>query len=98
MNGPINPDVHIPEVIDRARPIDAIETGIPLFIGYWKDSAGATGPVEIRSLGDFEKRFGQPRYRLSFDRRREAWYLDADQDGDGRYDTRQQFQVSGAAW
>ena len=41
---------------------------------------------------------GQPRHRLVFDRRRQAWYLDADRDGDGLYDSRQQFHASGAAW
>lgn len=41
---------------------------------------------------------GQPRHRLVFDRRREAWYLDSDRDGDGIYDGRQQFHASGAAW
>lgn len=41
---------------------------------------------------------GQPRHRLVFDRQRVAWYLDSDRDGDGIYDTRQQFHASGAAW
>lgn len=41
---------------------------------------------------------GQPRHRLVFDRRREAWYLDTDLDGDGQYDRHQQFHASGAAW
>ena len=41
---------------------------------------------------------GKPRHRLVFDRQRLAWLLDADQDGDGLYDSRQQFQASGAAW
>jgi hypothetical protein len=41
---------------------------------------------------------GQPRHRLVFDRRREAWYLDSDRDADGRYESRQQFHASGAAW
>lgn len=41
---------------------------------------------------------GKPRHRLSFDRQRDAWYLDADLDGDGRFDGRQQFHASGAAW
>jgi hypothetical protein len=40
---------------------------------------------------------GQPRHRLVFDRRREAWHLDSDGDGDGIYDVRQQFHASGAA-
>lgn len=41
---------------------------------------------------------GQPRYRLFYDWRREAWQLDADRDGDGRYDHRRQFQATGADW
>jgi hypothetical protein len=40
----------------------------------------------------------QPRFRLSFDRQREGLLLEADRDGDGRYDSRRQFQASGAAW
>jgi hypothetical protein len=41
---------------------------------------------------------GQPRHRLSFDRRRERWFLEVDRDGDGIYDSRQAFHASGAAW
>jgi hypothetical protein len=41
---------------------------------------------------------GQTRHRLSFDRRRDAWFLDLDRNGDGRYDSRQAFHASGAAW
>lgn len=41
---------------------------------------------------------GRPRHRLSFDRRQEAWYLDTDRNGDGSFDSRQQFQATGAAW
>ena len=41
---------------------------------------------------------GRPRHRLSFDRRRDTWLLDVDRDGDGRYDSRQAFHTSGAAW
>jgi len=58
-------------------------------------------PTAIGAIGRplvTEPHEGQPRYRLSFDRRREAWYLDADRDGDGHYDSRQQFHASGAAW
>jgi predicted RNA-binding Zn-ribbon protein involved in translation (DUF1610 family) len=36
---------------------------------------------------------GKPRYRLSFDWRREAWYLDADADGDGRFESRRRFHA-----
>ena len=41
---------------------------------------------------------GRPRFRLSLDDRRETWYLEADRDSDGHYESRQQFQASGAAW
>jgi hypothetical protein len=41
---------------------------------------------------------GLPRHKLVFDRQREAWYLYSDLDGDGLYDSRQQFHASGAAW
>ena len=39
----------------------------------------------------------QPRYRLSFDRRQQAWTLDADRDNDGQFESRERFQASGAA-
>jgi hypothetical protein len=45
-----------------------------------------------------EPEAGQPRYRLSLDRRHDSWFLDADRDGDGIYDSRQKFQASAAAW
>jgi hypothetical protein len=41
---------------------------------------------------------GEPRYRLSVDRRREVWRLDIDRDGDGIYDGRQHFPLHAAAW
>ncbi len=41
---------------------------------------------------------GQPRHRLQFDRRRQAWLLETDRDGDGQYDSRQAFHASGARW
>jgi hypothetical protein len=41
---------------------------------------------------------GQPRHRLSFDRRHETWFLDTDRDHDGRYDSRKAFHASGASW
>ena len=41
---------------------------------------------------------GQPCHRLSFDRRKEIWYLDTDRDGDGLYESRQRFQATDAAW
>jgi hypothetical protein len=41
---------------------------------------------------------GEPRYRLSFDSRHQAWSLETDRDNDGRYEARQQFHATGAAW
>jgi hypothetical protein len=41
---------------------------------------------------------GRPRYRLTLDRRRDAWSLDVDRNGDGVYDSRRAFPTSGAAW
>jgi hypothetical protein len=40
---------------------------------------------------------GRPRHRLTFDRRRETWFLETDRDGDGRYDNQQAFQATGAS-
>ncbi len=37
---------------------------------------------------------GQPRYRLSYQRRGQMWNLDADRDGDGRFDVRQQYSAA----
>jgi hypothetical protein len=45
-----------------------------------------------------EPAVGQPRYRLSFDARQQAWSLDTDRDNDGQYDARQRFRATGAAW
>jgi hypothetical protein len=39
---------------------------------------------------------GRPRYRLTFDRRREAWSLEIDRDGDGVFDGRRAFSAAGA--
>ncbi|HEX3599706.1 MAG TPA: hypothetical protein VHU84_06150 [Lacipirellulaceae bacterium] len=39
----------------------------------------------------------QPRYRLSFDRRRQLWTVDADRDNDGIFESGQQFTAAGAA-
>ena len=39
---------------------------------------------------------GQPRYRLSYDWRHEAWLLEADADGDGRFERRRRFPTAGA--
>jgi hypothetical protein len=41
---------------------------------------------------------GKPGHRLQFDRRRQAWLLETDRDGDGQYDSRQAFHASGARW
>ena len=41
---------------------------------------------------------GEPRHRIQYDRRRSAWLLETDGDGDGRYDRRQAFRASGASW
>jgi hypothetical protein len=41
---------------------------------------------------------GQSCHRLSFDRRKEIWYLDTDRDGDGQFEVRERFQATGAAW
>ncbi|HJQ80014.1 MAG TPA: hypothetical protein VJ828_08670 [Lacipirellulaceae bacterium] len=41
---------------------------------------------------------GQPCHRLSFDRRKQIWYLDTDRDSDGFFESRQQFQVTGTGW
>jgi hypothetical protein len=40
---------------------------------------------------------GEPRYRLSVDRRRELWLLDVDRDGDGIYDRQHHFPAHAAA-
>lgn len=40
---------------------------------------------------------GQACHRLSFDRRKQIWYLDTDRDADGVFEVRQRFQAS-AAW
>ncbi len=41
---------------------------------------------------------GLPRHRLFYDGRRQAWYLDTDANGDGRYESRQRFHSTGAGW
>jgi hypothetical protein len=41
---------------------------------------------------------GEPRHRIRYDRRRFAWMLETDRDGDGRYDSRQAFRANGASW
>jgi hypothetical protein len=41
---------------------------------------------------------GHPRHRLYYHWRDEAWYLDTDADGDGRFEARQRFHAAGARW
>ena len=62
MNRPINPEAQIRAVVDRAHPVEAVETGVPVFVGYAR--AATAAPVELRSYSDFEQRFGETRYRL----------------------------------
>jgi len=38
---------------------------------------------------------GLPRHRLYYHWREQAWHLDTDSDGDGRYETRQRFHATG---
>ncbi len=45
-----------------------------------------------------EPAHGQPRHRLTFDRRHQTWFLDVDREGDGIYDSRRAFHASGTAW
>jgi hypothetical protein len=59
------PGVEIPDVVDRAHPIEAVETGIPVFVGLGKTEDAGAAAVPVRSFAEFEKRFGMPRYRLS---------------------------------
>lgn len=41
---------------------------------------------------------GQPRHRLYYHWRDQAWYLDTDADSDGRFEGRQRFHAAGARW
>jgi len=41
---------------------------------------------------------GQPRHRLSFDRKHDVWLLELDRDGDGLYDHRRVFHNFEKAW
>jgi hypothetical protein len=55
----------------------------------------------VRAIGRpfvTESAAGQPRYRLSLDRRHDTWFLDTDLDGDGNFDSRRRFQTSAVAW
>jgi hypothetical protein len=40
----------------------------------------------------------RPRHRLYYHLHEQAWHLDTDADGDGRYETRQRFHANGAGW
>ena len=39
-----------------------------------------------------EPAMGRPRHRLMFDRRNSTWYLDTDEDGDGRFEMREKYR------
>jgi hypothetical protein len=41
---------------------------------------------------------GQPRHRLYYHWRDQAWYLDTDADSDGRFEGRQRFHAAGSRW
>jgi hypothetical protein len=41
---------------------------------------------------------GLPRHRLSYQPRQKTWFLETDADGDGRYESRQQFPANAAGW
>jgi hypothetical protein len=41
---------------------------------------------------------GEPRHRLSYEWRQQAWLLETDADGDGRYELRRQFHAQGGSW
>jgi len=58
-------------------------------------------PATVDAIGQplfTEPAPGQPRYRLTYQRRGQIWYLDTDADGDGRYEGRQKFQASRENW
>jgi hypothetical protein len=41
---------------------------------------------------------GKASHRLQFDRRQQAWILETDRDGDGRFESAHSFQAMGATW
>jgi len=41
---------------------------------------------------------GQPRHRLYYHWRDQAWYLDTDANADGRFEARQRFHAAGTRW
>jgi hypothetical protein len=58
-------------------------------------------PAAIRAIGRplvSEPVPGQPRYRLSYQWRLQAWNLDADADGDGQFDARRQYPATASGW
>lgn len=92
------------------RPVAVVVlTGIACFvIGQRLSGQNAGRPMASNSLPSTanqigrpfvtEPAAGKPRYRLSFDSEQRAWSLDTDRDNDGRYEARQQFHATGAAW
>jgi hypothetical protein len=67
--------------------------GRPLASGSLPSTANRIGRPFVT-----ESAPGQPRYRLSFDSRKQAWSLETDRDNDGHYEARQQFHATGASW
>jgi hypothetical protein len=57
----------------------------------------------LSTMGEIERPFvtaptaNQPRYRLSFDRRQQAWTLQTDRDNDGQFEASEHFRATGAA-
>jgi hypothetical protein len=55
-------------------------------------------PATIDAIGQpllTEPMPGKPRHRLSYQRREQAWLLDTDTDGDGRFETRRHYHTTG---
>jgi endogenous inhibitor of DNA gyrase (YacG/DUF329 family) len=58
-------------------------------------------PATINAIGRplfTEPLAGQPRYRLTYQWRQQAWELDADANGDGRFESHRQFHTAGGSW
>jgi hypothetical protein len=91
------------------RPIALVVlTGIASFVLGQRLSAPNLGRPNLSdSLASTANQIGRPfvtepaadkpRYRLSFDSRRQTWSLEIDRDNDGRYEGRKLFQSTGAA-